>query len=116
MTNYDKESEVKLTYGHSKNHRPLEQIMLGLAVIPERIPILANAENGNTLDKTWNFTFIRKHRQFLSQEDWSSLIYVADSALITKRNLKYMKRIGLLRNKAASPSSGYLCTLPTNGN
>jgi transposase len=94
--NYDRESEVKLTYGHSKDHRPdLKQIMLGLAVTPERIPILANAENGNISDKTWNFTFIHKLRRSLSQEDWSGLLYVADSALITKRNLTYMKRIGL---------------------
>jgi transposase len=69
--------------------------MLGLAVTSERLPVLANVENGNTSDKTWNFTFIRKLRQTLSEEDWKGLLYVADSALITKRNLKYMKRLHL---------------------
>ncbi|WP_127586918.1 IS1634 family transposase [Paenibacillus koleovorans] len=93
---YEEEADLKIVHGHSKDHRPdLKQIMLGLAVSPERIPVLANVENGNTSDKTWNHTFIRKLRQTLSQEDWQQLLYVADSALITKRNLKYMKRLHL---------------------
>jgi len=93
---YEGESDLKIVRGHSKDYRPdLKQIMLGLAVTPERIPLLANVENGNTSDKTWNFTFIRKLRQTLSQDDWDNLLYVADSALITKRNLKYMKRLHL---------------------
>ncbi|SCW59942.1 protein of unknown function, partial [Paenibacillus tianmuensis] len=93
---YEGEADLKIVRGHSKDYRPnLKQIMLGLAVSPERIPILANVENGNTSDKTWNFTFIRKLRQTLGQEDWQQLLYVADSALITKRNLKYMKRLHL---------------------
>jgi len=75
--------------GHSKDHRPdLKHIMLGLAVTSERIPVLANVENGNTSDKTWNFTFIGKLRRMLEQETWEQLLYVADSALITKRNMK----------------------------
>lgn len=93
---YEREGELNIARGHSKDYRPdLKQIVLGLGVTPERIPILANIENGNTSDKTWNFTFIRKLRQTLSQEDWSQLLYVADSALVTKRNLKFMKRLGL---------------------
>ncbi|MCL6441909.1 MAG: IS1634 family transposase [Alicyclobacillus sp.] len=93
---YERESDLSITYGYSKDRRPdLKQILLGLGVTPERIPILANMENGDTSDKTWNFTFIRKLRQTLSQEDWENIIYVADSALITKRNLKYMARLKL---------------------
>ncbi|MCP3775987.1 IS1634 family transposase [Paenibacillus sp. MZ04-78.2] len=60
---YEGEADLQIVRGHSKDYRPdLKQIMLGLAVSPERIPILANVENGNTSDKTWNFTFIRKLR------------------------------------------------------
>src|SRR5206468_5727148 len=93
---YEREAELRIVRGHSKDHRPvLKQIMLRLAVTSDRIPVLANVENGNTSDKTWNFTFIRKLRQTLSQEDWQNLLYVADSALITKRNLKYMRRLHL---------------------
>ncbi|TNJ64559.1 hypothetical protein FE784_19980 [Paenibacillus hemerocallicola] len=57
--------------------------------------MLANVEKGNTSDKTWNFTFIRKLRQTLSLEGWQQLLYVSDSAQITKRNLKYLKRLYL---------------------
>jgi len=93
---YEREADLQVAHGHSKDRRPdLKQIMLELAVTPERIPVLANVENGHTSDKTWNFTFIRKLRQTLSQEQWQELLYVADSALITKRNLKYMTRLRL---------------------
>jgi len=93
---YERQSDLQITYGYSKDRRPdLKQIVLGLGVTPERLPILANIENGNTSDKTWNFTFIRKLRQTLSQADWEQLLYVADSALVTKRNLRYMGRVKL---------------------
>lgn len=65
---YEKESELQVVRGHSKDHRPdLKQIMLGLAVTSERIPVLANVENGNTSVKTWNFTFIGKLRRMLNK-------------------------------------------------
>ncbi|WP_164821503.1 IS1634 family transposase [Paenibacillus koleovorans] len=72
---YEGEADLHIVHGHSKDHRPdLKPIMLGLAVSPERIPVLASVENGNTSDKTWNYTFIRKLRQTLSQEDWQQLL------------------------------------------
>ncbi|OPG16763.1 hypothetical protein B2M26_05240 [Ferroacidibacillus organovorans] len=93
---YERECDLQIAYGYSKDRRPdLKQIVLGLGVTPERLPILATIENGNTSDKTWNVTFIRKLRQTLSQEDWEQILYVADSALITKRNLRYMGRLKL---------------------
>ena len=93
---YEREGDLTITYGYSKDHRPdLKQILLGLGVTPQRIPVLANVEDGNTSDKTWNHTFIRKLRQTLSQEDWENVLYVADSALITGHNLKCMVRLKL---------------------
>ncbi len=93
---YERQSDLKMAHGYSKDRRPdLKQIVLCLGVTPERLPILANIENGNTSDKTWNFTFIRKLRQTLSQDDWEQILYVADSALVTKRNLRYMGRLKL---------------------
>ena len=86
---YGRESQLNIDRGHSKDHRPdLKHILLGMSVTPERIPILANVENGNLDDKTWNFTFIQKMREALSLEMWENLTYVADSALITQTNLQ----------------------------
>lgn len=83
-----KEDGLQITYGYSKAHRPdLKQIVLGMGVTPERIPILAKVENGNISDKSWNVEFIQKMRKILSNEDWKNLIYQADSALITTENL-----------------------------
>ncbi|WP_088049437.1 IS1634 family transposase [Virgibacillus dakarensis] len=84
--------DLEITHGFSKQHRPdLKQIVLGMSVTPERIPILATVENGNTDDKTWNFTFIQKLRNLLSEEEWGQLIYQADSALITLDNLREIR-------------------------
>ena len=88
---YGRESQLNIDRGHSKDHRPdVKQILLGMRVTPERIPILANVENGNLDDKTWNFTFIQKMREALSLEMWENLTYVADSALITQTNLQLL--------------------------
>ena len=94
----DPESSRRLsvTYGYSKEHRPdLKQIVLGMGVTPERIPILAKMEDGNTSDVKWNMDFIQKLRDSLREEDWSNLLYQADSALVTKENLDGLKVHGL---------------------
>lgn len=89
---YDKPSDLNITHGYSKDHRPdLKQILMGLGVTPERIPLLATVENGNESDKTWNMTFIKKMRQLMSAEEWVRMMYVADSALITSENLKEIR-------------------------
>jgi transposase len=93
---YERDGTPAITYGYSKDHLPdLKRIVLGLGVTQGRIPILATVEDGNTSDKTWNHTFIHKLRRALSQEDWETIVYVADSALVTTRNLKYMARLKL---------------------
>lgn len=51
------------------------QIELGMSVTPERIPVLAKFEDGNTSDKTWNLTFIKKMRETLNNHDSSNLPY-----------------------------------------
>lgn len=89
---YDKPSDLNITRGYSKDHRPdLKQIVMGMGVIPQRIPLLATIENGNESDKTWNMSFIKKMRHLLSTEEWVRMMYVADSALITFENLKNLR-------------------------
>lgn len=61
LNDSDAETKLNITYGHSKQKRPdLKQIVLGISVTPERIPVLAKVEDGNTSDKAWNLTFIKK--------------------------------------------------------
>jgi transposase len=68
----------------------LKQIIMGMGVTPERLPIFAKMENGNLSDKTWNFSFISWIRSMLSDEEWAQLTYVADSALVTPENVKLL--------------------------
>lgn len=85
----DSESKLDITHGYSKQRRPdLKQIVMGMSVTPERIPVLANVEDGNTSDKKWNMEFIKKLREILSDNEWENLLYQADSALITTDNLR----------------------------
>lgn len=86
---YDRPSELNITRGHSKDHRPdLKQIVLGLGTTPQRIPVLATIEDGNMSDKKWSIAFIKKLRKQLSAEEWVNLLHVADSALVTTENIR----------------------------
>nr|WP_240035334.1 IS1634 family transposase [Neobacillus notoginsengisoli] len=95
-TSAETEPVLSVSRGDSKEHRPdLKQIVLGMAVTPERIPVLAKMEDGNTSDVKWNMEFIKKLREVLGDEDWSNLLYQADSALVTKENLDGLADHGL---------------------
>jgi transposase len=88
---YANQEKLKVTYGHNKDGRPdLKQVVIGLGVTPQRIPIAAKVEDGNTDDKTWNHAFITRLRSLLSDEEWTRLTYVADSALATMDNVNLM--------------------------
>jgi transposase len=89
----DLNSFIKLVCGHSKDHRPdLKQLKIGLCVNQDGIPIMGQPLDGNKDDKTWNNEFIDVLAKDLDKIDLTSLIYVADSALITKDNLKKMHK------------------------
>lgn len=76
-----------VTYGYSRNHRPdLKQFNYGLVVNGEGIPLLGQASDGNESDKVWNRRVIEELvEQFTDR--LTELVYVADSALVTKGNL-----------------------------
>jgi transposase len=85
---YPDAENLNITFGYSKDKRPdLKQIVMGLGVTPERLPVFARVEDGNKNDKTWNFEFITRMRTMMSEEQWADLTYVADSALVTPDNL-----------------------------
>jgi transposase len=88
---YDRQlGDQLITYGHSKDNRPdLKQIVYGLTVSKDGIPVLGEVLAGNTSDKTWNQGMIQTLRETLGLE-LAQLIYVADSAMVTKENLRLL--------------------------
>lgn len=107
---YANTKNLKVTYGHNKDKRPdLKQVVIGLGVTPQRLPIAAKVEDGNLDDKTWNHAFITRLRSRLSDEEWSQLTYVADSALATKDNLDLMMSKPRLQFITRLPDTFGLC-------
>ena len=90
------ESEaLHITYGFSKDKRPdLKQFNYGLVVSRDGIPLIGEAMDGNTSDKVWNRHIIEELVSKLAS-DLDSLVYVADSAAVTKDNLDLIAEKGI---------------------
>lgn len=90
------ESEaLHITYGFSKDRRPdLKQFNYGLVVSRDGIPLIGEAMDGNTSDKVWNRHIIEELVSKLAS-DLDSLVYVADSAAVTKDNLDLIAEKGI---------------------
>jgi len=86
---YPKEEEgvLGITYGYNKEHRNLKQFKIGLVVTEEGYPVLGEVLDGNLDDKTWNKKLLEKLPQHFTLEDLQTVVYVADSALVTEDNL-----------------------------
>lgn len=85
----DEDDELTITHGFSKDKRPdLKQVIVGLGVTGDKIPILGDVKSGNTDDKSWNFNFMAKLKKVLAPKMFKEVIYVADSAMVTEHNLK----------------------------
>lgn len=85
-----KENVVKLTHGHSKDHRPdLKQVVMSLVVSgASSIPIWMEPQNGNSSDKKAFHETIKKVRAFQKQlKGCPEFKWVADSALYSKDKL-----------------------------
>lgn len=84
------EHVVKLTHGHSKDHRPdLKQVMMSLVVTGESaVPIWMEPQNGNSSDKKAFQQTIKNVRQFQKElKACPEFKWIADSALYTKVGL-----------------------------
>jgi transposase len=84
------ENVIKLTYGHSKDHRPdLKQAVMSLVVSgPSAVPIWMEPHDGNSSDKKEFHDTIKKVRAFQKQlKGCSEFKWVADSALYSKDKL-----------------------------
>lgn len=80
---------VKVERGYSKDKRSdLKQIVMGLVTIGRGMPLLGNVNDGNLDDKTWNSQLIDTMTKALQPEQIRKLVYVADSAFFTEKNVK----------------------------
>jgi transposase len=80
-----------ITHGFSKDKRPdLKQLIHSLLCVDNGIPIYTKCEDGNASDKVINKNLIRKMTERMAEFGQDDFVYVADSALVTKENLRLM--------------------------
>ena len=103
------EEPFKITYGHSKDHRPdLKQFLISMLCVNRNIPIVGAPKDGNASDKTLNnelLTNISKHMAKHGLQP-GAFVYIADSAFVTKDSLA----------KAESNNTKFLSRLPATYN
>jgi len=90
-TGDDESNILKITQGHSKDHRPdLKQFLISMLCVDRNVPVFGKTEDGNGSDKTINneiLTSISK-RMALHGLEPGAFIYIADSAMVTGKNLQ----------------------------
>ena len=87
---------LKINFGHSKDKRfDLKQIVMGLVTLGRGMPLLGNVNDGNLDDKTWNRQLVDTMAKALNPEQIRQLVYVADSAFFTEKNVKKAHEKGL---------------------
>ena len=86
-------AEPKITYGHSKAHRPdLKQLLFGLNVTADgAVPLLHSVHSGNRTDDSVHVRNVDELREVLGRDDF---VYVADGKLCTKGNLEHIAAYG----------------------
>ena len=79
-----------ITFGHSKDHRPdLKQFMTELLCVERGVPIFGRTLDGNASDKTSNNQMLSRIGALMAQHGLGpgAFVYVADSAMVTEKNL-----------------------------
>ena len=86
-------AEPRITQGHNKDHRPdLKQLVFGINVAADgAVPLSHEIYSGNRTDDTVHCANVDLLRQILGRDDF---IYVADSKLATRKNLKHIDSYG----------------------
>lgn len=80
---------LDITRGYSKDHRPdLNQFKIGTVVTREGIPLIGDVFDGNGTDQIWNRDLLPWLSSWISEEKRKETLFVADSALIVKENLR----------------------------
>jgi transposase len=87
------QSTVYITFGHSKDHRPdLKQLLWILTVSADgAVPVHFKVTDGNTEDSTTHIETWEVLRQVVGS---AKFLYVADSKLCTRQNLKHIDQNG----------------------
>lgn len=83
-----------ITYGHSKDKRPdLKQFLIEMFCVDRDVPIIGATRDGNASDKSLNNELLGGISKHMARHgiDPGAFIYVADSAMVTKNNLKKAK-------------------------
>ena len=83
----------EITYGHSKDHRPdLKQFLISMLCVDRNVPVFGKIEDGNASDKSVNNDVLSEISKYMAAHGLGSgaFIYIGDSAVITKKNLKTM--------------------------
>jgi transposase len=90
-TDNDQEEELR-QYGYSRDHRPgCKQILLGLAVDKDGLPLGSDIFPGNTQDVETVQQMVAKLKSMGIQR----CIFVSDSGMVSKKNLDAIKEAGL---------------------
>jgi len=77
------------SYGHSKDHRPdLPQVVVGMAVTREGIPVRVWSWPGNTSDSA----LIRQVKEDLAGWTLSRIVWVADRGFTSQENRRFLRR------------------------
>ena len=95
----------KLVHGHSKDHRPdLKQFMTELLCVEGGVPVFAATLDGNSSDKTSNNAMLARLAGIMAKSGLGAgaFTYVADSAMVTKKNLDELDGIRFVTRLPAS--------------
>jgi len=79
-----------ITHGYSKDHQPhLKQFMTELLCVDRGVPIFGRTLDGNASDKESNNKMLTRISSIMARHGLGpgAFVYVADSAMITERNL-----------------------------
>lgn len=83
-----------VVHGHSKDHHPeLKQFMTELLCVDRGVPIFGRTLDGNSSDKTSNNHILSRISQIMAKNGLGpgAFVYVADSAMVTEKNLAAMR-------------------------
>jgi transposase len=81
----------EIVEGYSKDHRPdLKQFLISTLCVGDKIPIFGKNEDGNRSDKEINNSILSQISEHMARfgVGEKAFIYIADSALVTPKNLK----------------------------
>lgn len=93
---HPEEGTISITRGHSKDERPdLKQVMYGLTVSSDGVPLAGQLLSGNTSDKKWHGGMLDVVNRQLVVGRGTAVHYIGDSALITAENLEIAAKHGI---------------------